>query len=276
MAVEGEVGTLEPESNLFGAKLVQYGTLISRDGTVSHFSHSARGTKGSGGERMRPEQLQQLDKLLSKLPEDGARLPVADRRLFVEKTDGSGQSIARVYDRADLPDEILSIAKFCQAAIGVWIPEFKAETEIDARQFEHGGFFCLSPDGKQLILTSANGPIQFWDPLTHKSLGEIQPVQGTPLDGIAYSPDGTQAALFGRGECALVDTKKWQRIKSFAGPLIDRTRIQFSEPRFTPDGKYLTLQSSEPPLRVHKASTWEQVTNVPDVQENGSSDYLGG
>jgi len=52
------------------------------------------------------------------------------------------------------------------------VPEFKPQSEISARAFEHGGCLCLSPDGKQILFSCTNGPLQFWEPATHEILRE--------------------------------------------------------------------------------------------------------
>jgi WD40 repeat protein len=264
-AVEGEdkVGEGRP---ILGWGISGHGCRISLDGALSHFSFSDRGTKGSSGSKIDAGDLQRLDELLGKLPEDGACLPAAGRRVLIQAATGA-QATVRVYDRANAPAEVLEVLRLSRSQIRSWLPEFKPQSEIDARPHQHDGFLCLSPDGTQIIFTGMNGPLQFWEPITHESLGEIR-AAFSPLAGITFSPNASLAVISGWGTCALVETRNWRRLREFAEPTIDRRQHGLEHPRFTPDGKYLVLQCSEPSLRIFDTATWERVARLTDIPED--------
>ena len=264
-AIEGEETDDMQAAFGFRSSMIRYGCKVSGDGAVSHFSISNRGTKGGSGSTIAPADLKRLDELLANLPDDRSRLPVAGRRLIVHVA-GGAHSTVRVYDRANAPAEILEILRLSRSRVRAWLPEFKPQSEIDARPHDDG-FLCLSPDRTQIIFTEMDGPLQFWEPVTHEPLGEIR-APSTPLAGITFSPDGSLAVLGGWSKCALVETKRWKRIREFKEPRIGRSRHGLSNPRFTPDGKYLVLQCSEPSLRIFDTATWERVARLPDVPED--------
>lgn len=85
------------------------------------------------------------------------------------------------------------------------------------------------------------------------------------MDGVVFSADGKRAVLTGWGECEVVDPEKWERIQFFTEPYIERKRHGLGNPRFTPDGKFLVLQCSEPSLRIIDTSTWERVDRLPGI-----------
>jgi WD40 repeat protein len=262
-AVEGEGAA--PIAGEFGGGIVTYGCTLADDGALAHFHASEFGHQGSSGSSISADDLEQIDALLAKgLPGDRSRLPAAGRRVLVQAAGTKGVTI-RVYDRANLPDEILELFRLGRAPLRAYVPEFSPHSEIVAREFEHGGLLALAPDGKRLLFSCTNGPLQIWEPTTHKRLGEISKRHDMPLDGITFSADGSRAVLSGGGDCEVVDTEKWERIRLFTEPYIERKRHLLSDPRFTPDGKQLVLQSSEPALRIFDTATWERVERLPNV-----------
>lgn len=262
-AVEGDDEA--PIAFGLGTGIVTYGCTVAGDGALAHFHASDFGHKGGSGSSIPADDLEQLDALLAKgLPDDRSRLPAAGRRVIVQAAGAKGVT-TRVYDRANAPDEILELFRLSRAPVRAWLPEFEPHSEIVARDFEHGGFLALAPDGKRLLFSCTNGPLQFWDAKTHERLGEIPKRYDMPLDGVTFSADGARAVLSGWGDCEVVDTEKWERIRFFREPTIDRIRHGLSDPRFTPDGKHLVLQTTEPGLRIYNAATWERLERLPDV-----------
>jgi WD40 repeat protein len=249
-----------------------YACAVSAEGAGSCVYHSVGGARG-GGFTIAPDDVKRLNELLAKLPDDGLRLPPAGRRLLIQAAAGA-KSIVKVYDRANAPDEVLEILRVSNSQIDAWMPGFQPNSEIDAGPYRHGGFLCLSPDGTQIIV-SDGGSLQFWEPATHEPLGEI-PARDLPLDEIAFSPDASLAATSDLGECGVLETRKWKDIRRFVEPVAGGLN-GLSEPRFTPDGKYLVLQCSEPwdgirpapfALRIFDTRTWERVARLPDVPED--------
>jgi WD40 repeat protein len=212
------------------------------------------------------EGVKQLDKLLAALPGDGARLPPPDRRLLVQ-ADPGGHLLTRVYDRANLPDRLREILRLAGCHVQEWVPQFTADSRIDSCGFDFGGFLAWSPDRQQILYVLANRPLQFWDPATHELLAEIRalPIMGSNRGGIAYSPDGSKAAIVGdysEGFC--LETKTWKVLKKFHEPRTDGGYYTPRWPVFTADGRHLLLQYDHE-LAIFDTATWQRVDQLPDV-----------
>jgi len=266
-AVEGDEETSsQREPSILTAlndRTVAYGCYIFADGRVSYFYSSSMGVKGGGYPTLPKGELERLDKLLAKLPDDGARLPPAGRRLVVQTPDGNRWR-ARIYDRADAPADILGILRMSRSGIRSWVPQFQPASEWPAHDSHNDVALCISPDGKQIISSSRQGPLRFWDPDTREVVKEISIPQYISVEGLSSSPDGAFAAIRGWGDVHLLDTKTWRRAQDFSEPIIGRKRNMLSHPEFTPNGRYLLLQSSEPALLVYDTKTWGRRQALPD------------
>ncbi len=219
-----------------------------------------------------PADRKRLDELLAKLPDDGSRLPPAGRRLIVQAKAG-GKWTARVYDRANAPDEVLEILRLSQSNISAWTLRFEPQHKFNAHESGHGGCLTVTPDRKQIIFTNRDS-LQFWNPATHESLGEVH-LQYEPKS-IAFSPDGSLAALDNWVNIAALGTRPWhQAWDSYRSSFAHGTQVHLSNPYFTGDGKHLALQSSDPkePLYFFDTRSWNRVGRLPDVPE-GASQYM--
>lgn len=262
--VEGEPNTngIEALSHL-GLGVSTYGAVISTHGRIAYFSHSDFGSKGSsGGPPLSAAELKKLDSLLTKLPDDGERLPPPGRRMILQ-ADVDGHWVVRVYDRANAPDVVWEILRLCRSGIGSWVLDFKPESEIDARGDELGGFLTLSPNGQSILFADGNGPVQFWDPTTHEFLAQI-PAFGWDCNSIAFSPDGTLAAI-GGDQCAVLNTKDWKTITILKKRRSNGGFYTLTLPQFTPDGRYLVLQCNAPSLEIYDTRTWQSVAQMPGL-----------
>ena len=244
---------------------VVFGTQVTIDGQTSGFSHSDFGSKGASGMSMSPDALKRLNELLPKLPEDGLRLPPAGRRMMIQWFDAD-RPVVRIYDRANAPDTAWEIARLCGSGIGSWMPLFQPNDRIQANNGGYCGFFAVSPDGKQLVFSTAGNPIQLRDHKTHELVKEIPASQ--PFSSITFSPNGTKAVACGSIECVLFNTSTWKPSLTFAEPWIDGSRYPLSCPQFTADGRYLLAQSGKPALRIFDARTWVHADQIPDAPED--------
>src|SRR5262245_12338819 len=234
-------------------RTVAYGCQIFADGRVSYFYSSSTGVSGSGYPTIPEGELERLDKLLANLPDDGARLPPAGRRLVVQTPDGNRWR-ALVYDRADAPAEILEILRLSRSGIRSWLPQFQPVSEWAAHESYGDVALCMSPDGKQIISSSRQGPLRFWNPGTREVVKEVSIPQYISVEGLSFSPDGSLAAIQGRYEVRLLDTGTWRRFRDFTEPMIGQKPV--SHLQFTPDGRFLLLRSGEPALLVYDTKTW--------------------
>lgn len=133
-------------------------------------------TEVGGGSPLPESRLSRLDTLQSTLPDDGERLPPASRRVLIQSAQG-GRTTLRVYDRGNLPASVLELVRLARCQFEVYVPEFKAQGEIDSHQYSGGGFLRLSPDGKQLLF-AGNHRLQFWQATTHEPLREVPILEG--------------------------------------------------------------------------------------------------
>ena len=164
--VENDEPQAKGEELSFSRKSV-YGCQVAIDGQVRYFFHGPRGSKGSGYPKIPDADRKRLDKLLLKLPDDGAQLPPPGRRLVLQVPKGN-HCQARVYDRANAPDEVWETLRLSLSAFPSWVPEIKSESEIKVGGDAREGLLALTPNG-QLVVASVNSSLTFWDPTRTRS-----------------------------------------------------------------------------------------------------------
>ncbi len=261
----------------------RFGCQVASDGRVYHFSYEPFASKGGGYPTIPDADRKRLDKLLLKLPDDGARLPPFDRRVVLQVPEGD-HSRARVYDRANAPDEVLEILRLTESGIGPWVPEFKPESTVRLHDFQHGLHTVLTPAGL-LVSVASNTPFIVVDPTAHKLLKEIPvpdtsatPVRWYSPDDLKLSPDGSLAAVISFVNCWVFDTRTWQPVRRIAGGIPGKAGYCFSSPRFTADGRSLLLRRYDyddkiTTLVAYDTTTWEsrgKLAGMPD----GVRDYV--
>jgi hypothetical protein len=257
-AVEGDDQPPRPDG--FSTETA-HGNQVSKEGNVTEFFHSSMGSKGGGGGPPLAEPvLKRLDELLAALPDDEKRLPPKGRRLLVRGAMGE-KSVTRVYDRANAPAPVWEMLRLIGSRLGAYVPQFQPKSEIDARGFQHDGFLALAPDGKQLLFTGMNQPLQFWSPASHELLAEVR---GLGSRHIAFSPDGTQAVIVDSMGSALVETRTWTSTHKLEA---------YFEPRYLPDGRHVVMGGGVKPLQIYETATGARVAQLPEIPE-GAVKYL--
>ena len=274
-AVEGdeEISSQRERSipTILNDRTVAYGCQIFADGRIHHFYSSSTGVSGGGYPTIPQGELERLDKLLANLPDDGARLPPAGRRLVVQTPDGNRWR-AQVYDRADAPGEVLDILRLSCSGIRSRLPQFQPASEWAAHDSHSDIVICISPDGKQIVSSSRQGPLRFWDPETREIVKEVSIPQYISVEGLSFSPDDSFAAIQGRYDVRLLDTGTWRRFRDFTEHMIGQKPV--SHLQFTPDGRFLLLQSSEPALLIYDTKTWRRRQTPPDDMPRDAIAYV--
>ena len=130
---------------------------------------------------------------------------------------------------------------------------------------------CLSPDGRRIISSSMHGPFRFWDPDTQKVVNEVAKPQNIPVAGLSLSPDGSLAVIQGWGDLHLLDSRTWSSVREISEPFIGRKRYGLSRPQFTPDGRFLLLQSDKPELLIYDTKNWKQLQSLPGLPRDAIS-----
>jgi WD40 repeat protein len=268
----------EPQANaqdLIYQRAIGYGCSVTADGGSYDFYWDPGGTKGGGPTTIPADDLKRLDKLLSKLPDDGARLPPPNRRIVLQVPAGDHFRV-RVYDRANAPDVVWEIIRLSQpwtsmATIGSWVPKFSSERDVPVNAYS--GMIAVPPNGVAIMDRS----FKFRDPVTHKELNVLPSPGGRNPQGITFSPDGSLGAFGGGWQGAwVVDTKTWKEVRHFKEPTVGRYLGSLRFPQFTADGRLLLFLCSKPDSnghgttlpRVYDTKTWEKLDRIPAYPEN--------
>ncbi len=263
----------QPNGNVGWPQGIRYGCEVTADGKSYGFYFNALGTKGSGPTTLPDADLKRLDQLLSKLPDDGARLPPPGRRVVLQVPRGR-DCLARVYDRGNAPDEIWEILRISRSGIRSWVPEFKSERDVKVDTY--CGMIAVPPNGVAIMECS----FKFRDLVTHKELKELPLFQGGNPQGITFSPNGSLAvAIPYRGvgfHWSVWDTKTRKVVRDFQEPLVGQHYGTLRFPQFTADGRFLLFLCSPPGSnddtailpRVYDTKTWEKRNRLPGFPGN--------
>ena len=135
-----------------------YGCAISIDGKVSYFQRGSNGVKGGGLYALAEDESKRLNQLIGHLPDDNSTLPPLGRRIVLQVATGNSV-LARVYDRANAPVEILDILRLTQSRVKSWAKSFEPQSKWTAGDFSFYGGFGLSADGTQIISAGAEATL---------------------------------------------------------------------------------------------------------------------
>lgn len=217
----------EKHARIFGDGylIVTYGCSVSANGRISYFRSSSSGVSGSGYPDLTSKDLLELKRLLQDLPDDHSQLPPAGRRLAIQATTAGGV-VVRVYDRANLPDRVLEIIRINRAGVTPWSIHFPPE--------------------------KAGSTAEFWqaDLRVHWPL--------------ATSPDGSLVVSQGNYELVISGPTKGE-LHELREPEVNRHIDGLFGSFFSPDGRYLLVQSTHPAVRIYETKTWEQVQTLPSL-----------
>ena len=88
---------------------------VSVSNIIQYSSFSSRGYKGSGYPKINDINARKLDEIISALPPEPKR-PPKSRRVLVSVPDGSNWN-TRIYDRANMPEDILELSRIARWSI---------------------------------------------------------------------------------------------------------------------------------------------------------------
>jgi WD40 repeat protein len=179
--------------------------------------------------------------------------------MLIQTPDGR----SRVYDRANAPERIWEILRIFGGGSS-WVPEYKPQSIIEAREVELGGFLCATPDERQILFTWTSGPLQLWDSTTHKLLAEVGKGR-TYGEELVFSPDAKFAAMAGWGDCTVLDTQGWSELHHFAGPVIAGKKQSLYSPQFLHNGHYLLLHNDKSSPWIIDVGTWQRLDRLSEV-----------
>ncbi len=203
------------------------GVNISTAGEGYAFANGEGSFRGGGGGKLAAEVLARLELLMNNLPDDHHSVPPATRRLVVAVQRNRTANV-RLYDSAELPDEIIEMIRLTGARIKVVTPLFKAERTVPV---EEAGRLNLSiPRRRAESAISPNGSISVHHNFSTRLLTVMeeskppkvvstipefwQPERGGYVVNPEFSPDGRFLLVtWGlRVGALLFDTSTWQPI----------------------------------------------------------------
>jgi WD40 repeat protein len=235
---------------------------VSSDGTVSTQRITPFAVQGAGPGQLAADDLKTSQPLIATLsahpPDDYSHLPPLGRRVVLQVRTGT-KILARVYDRADMPDSVLEILGLAGATHGPLTMNFtpsNVPTEAEFAEQE------VPPDVIGIRRTNPR------DPVTKALRADTVT--------LAVSPDRSLIVtryLPFDGRIRVTDAKKSAAVYEETDGMLDRRWIYVSHASFTPDGRFLLLLSNLPALRIYDTQTWRQVDSLPGMPPGGVAYY---
>jgi WD40 repeat protein len=182
--IHGEAAAKKREKNAYGSGLSVGRFLVDADGAVSTQWITDFSTKGSSGSRLQPEDLKRLEQLIDLLPADTKTLPPDDRKVMLQ-TGAGPTAAARVYDRANLPSEVISVLRASGSGVGSWVPTFAPASET--KTSTNPTTQPAKPAGLHTVIQTPTNEIHLWDNDRNKSVAKL--ADDCALLEYAVSPD---------------------------------------------------------------------------------------
>lgn len=251
----------EPIPRIPMGATLQYGCSVTTDGRVATFLRSVGSAKGYGPRKLSEDAWKRLQGLLAHLPEDFSQLPPAGRRVVLQVPSPAGV-IARVYDRANAPGQVLEILRLTESGVTSFVPKIQAKAEW--RVGSHSAL-AVSPDGARMLTSGRTGPFQFWDAESHLMVKEIpnSPIPladgsvRSPADvaGLTFSSNGSLLAVEGKYGIDLRESETLKGLLHFERWKTEHELHRLFPPQFTTDGRYLLTYSGRPAALAFDTST---------------------
>jgi hypothetical protein len=100
---------------------------LSTKGTVSFFRFTSMAVQGGGPGTLPVEDFRKLQAVIAHLPDDHSQLPPPGHRIVLQVAKRS-KVLARVYDRANMPDSVLEILRLTGSGIRPLLMNFAPPT----------------------------------------------------------------------------------------------------------------------------------------------------
>ena len=213
---------------------------------------------GGGPSDLPAEDLKILQPLIASLrahpPDDYSQLPPPGRRVVLQITKGS-EILARVYDRADMPDSVLEILGLTGANYGPLAMDFAPDrtgtvAEFDDRDIPADTMGIRRPNPKDPVYGALRA-----DSVT-----------------LAISPDRSlivKRYLWSVGKTVVTDAKGSAVVHEETETMQDGRWIYISHAWFTPDDRFLLLLSNLPAIYIYDTKTWQQANALPGLPSSG-------
>jgi len=238
---------------------------VSADGTESMSRMTPFAVQGGGPDRLPAELFKALQRQVASLrehmPDDHGQLPPAGRRMVVQVMDG-GRIQSRVYDRADIPNQILEILGEFGATHGPLTMDFAPTRTGTPAEFVNQS---IPADTLGIRMPQPN------DPVTN--------AQRADTVTLAISPDHTLTVkrhLPYDNKLVVTDAKTSQVVFEERETALHGRWIYFSYARFTPDGRFLLVGTNLPAISFYDTNAWQKVNTLPGLPADAVAYYASG
>ena len=249
------VDTKTAESPMFCAESSTYFEVdVSAAGEGYSVRSGAFGSQGGGEGKLPAEDFARLESLMDNLPDDGRRVPIANHRIVVRVQRKGGETV-RLYDNAQLPDEIIDMIRLTAARIKI----------------------------RPLVFQ----PDKVWRPEEAQSLGPPETVKFWGIrNPLIASPDGSVGVLhdFVTKTLTVYRGSDWPEHGMPDQSRMIRVLPEFWQPdtyggyavggEFSPDGRYLLVRwGARIGAMLYDTATWQPVTD-PRLFPQNLKEYL--
>lgn len=227
---------------------------VSVDGTISFSTVSSMDVSGGGPGTLPKDNFEELNQLLTRLPDDGSKLPPLGHRIVLRVATGD-KIVARVYDLENMPEKVLEILRLTESGIRPMTQDFSAQEKWPSSEFSQAGIpqnviRFRGPNKNQTIILAISkaGDMEVrqdfqitWDPTT------------------VTITDATGANVI--------------RVLHVPQPKNLNHGVAITEAHFTPDGRYLLLLTTLPGMMIYETKVWQLVGSLPDLPADASLYY---
>jgi hypothetical protein len=243
MAVEFNDKPADPETAADPAfcfwHLLGVGVQLTTSGEAYSFADGEGAFRGGGGGTPPPEVLARLHSLMERLPDDHRRVPPPTRRVTVT-VERNGSAIVRLYDSANLPDEILEMLRLTGARIQVMTPVLKPDRVVPPEEAASLRLSVSQPDENEAV---------------------------SPDGSIGVSHDFQTRTL------TVYEVGKWPQPRKTIRTIPEFWQPQYGEygvdSEFSPDGRFLLVTwGSRIGALLFDTSTWEPITDPNEFPQN--------
>jgi hypothetical protein len=228
------------------------GTQVSTTGEVASFANGEGEGRGGGGGKVDSDVFARLETLMDHLPDDRCEVPPSTRRVVFE-IEKNGAAIVRLYDTANLPDEIIEMIRITGARINILTPVLHPDRIVPSDE-ARGLNLPSSYNGQGDRPTSPDGSLIVLHDFVTKTLTVYQ---GSTWPENGGMPQG--------GKIIRVIQEFWQP-DVYGGYLVGT--------EFSPDGRYLLVTWGERiGALLFDTGTWQPVTD-PQIFPQNLKEYL--